>query len=1083
MLLTTAQNVVKAQDLTLSDVQNSGCLRDSEYGRRRANETEERRTMILLKEGNILTVQLFNFEATCETEDFIITPKVNNGDPCFVSINVDYIDSDADCICPYNISFTLHDLEPNCFFFSCWWYNGLVNLTEGEPLVLEDIKEDISIDGTIYTLDKVAHTAKLIRKEAGESEVNIPSELNYEGQKYTVTGIGSYVFHSNAALTSITIPGSITYIGEAAFYDCSNLREVCCQADDVPSTGSWVFDNTPIASATLHVPAGSIDKYKAQSPWSRFGNIVGIPQEEYFPEGTKWTEIRLDTLKYDSWYSKVDGEWVPNFETIEYRVLGIYSNFSETFGDNSLKCVYTNCSEWTDSLSLLIVEGKINEYLNYGRRVMATVPIYFDSWDVPSPAMAYNFDWRVGMPISFIDILSTTYDHNSETAVFGIIEEINEGNFGGVRPLSYTDVNGVRFIQGIGVTTWNDGECIFGPVKPYEALSAYGAIEPEERHYRSMLVHFERNGEVLYDVWPRKGSTVEVTIDGLNYFLYLNSHEAVLTNGRNCSGELDIPSEVRYNDETFVVKSMTHNAFHNNSELTKVRIPKTIEEIIHYYPVDPDWLDPPTGMANPIYVNPFKGCTALESIEVDEENPCMKSIDGVLFSQDGVGQYYYKTGSYSGTGLYCYPEGVRQESYTIPESVEWIGGAAFPNNQYLTTLTIPNSMKHICYDAFSGCCNLTDVYCYAENVPIAWDGAFRNVPIASATLHVPAGSIEEYKTTSPWSNFGNIVALPDNPTESLCGEWWLVGWKDSGEWVEVDSKYVRHEHFTIVINEEGFVIAYSMVNEIFVGMLTLNGNEMFFEGGGEMTTALCDLEENLFFEDNICSIKRYTQEGNLLRLYYTDDDYFVFTKNLDSNEKHILAFTKEQMATIILPEEPDASKGKYYRLDRVEDGKIIFEQELQPQAHVPYIIVPDEDFSIDISTLDLAGCYRDTVSVDDVSFIGSYVSEAFDYQEGFYIDIIDTTPDCRFDESCVIGALRAYLLVRWDDSYNQGGTKVPPLEKLEVMLHDNGTGINNINIKDNGYIYDLQGRKIAKPQKGINIIRYSDGTTRKVLVK
>ena len=196
-----------------------------------------------------------------------------------------------------------------------------------------------------------------------------------------------------------------------------------------------------------------------------------------------------------------------------------------------------------------------------------------------------------------------------------------------------------------------------------------------------------------------------------------------------------------------------------------------------------------------------------------------------------------------------------------------------------------------------------------------------------------------------------------------------------------------------------------------------------------------------------------------------------------------ITFTEGQMATILLPTEPEASKGKYYRLDRVEDGKIIFEQELQPRAHVPYIIVPSEDFSIDLSTLDLAGCYRDTVSVDDVSFIGSYVSETFDYPDGFYIDFIDTTPDCRFDESCVIGALRAYLLVRWDDPYNQGGTRVPPLEKLEVVLHDNGTGINNINIKDNGYIYDLQGRKIAKPQKGINIIRYSDGTTRKVLVK
>ena len=31
--------------------------------------------------------------------------------------------------------------------------------------------------------------------------------------------------------------------------------------------------------------------------------------------------------------------------------------------------------------------------------------------------------------------------------------------------------------------------------------------------------------------------------------------------------------------------------------------------------------------------------------------------------------------------------------------------------------------------------------------------------------------------------------------------------------------------------------------------------------------------------------------------------------------------------------------------------------------------------------------------------------------------------------------------------------------------------------------YDIQGRKIAGPQKGINVIRYSDGSTRKVLVK
>ena len=198
-----------------------------------------------------------------------------------------------------------------------------------------------------------------------------------------------------------------------------------------------------------------------------------------------------------------------------------------------------------------------------------------------------------------------------------------------------------------------------------------------------------------------------------------------------------------------------------------------------------------------------------------------------------------------------------------------------------------------------------------------------------------------------------------------------------------------------------------------------------------------------------------------------------------SDEAPVVNFAEGQMATIILPAAPDASKGKYYRLDRAEAGQIIFEQELHPQAHIPYIIVPNEDFNIDLSTLDLVGCYRDTVSVDGISFIGTFVSEEFDYPDGFYIDIIDSTPDCRFDESCVIGALRAYLLVHWDDPYNQGGTRVPPLDKMGIVLRDYETGIASPFRKtEEGSLFDLQGRRVSNPQKGIYI---KDG--RKVLIK
>lgn len=212
-------------------------------------------------------------------------------------------------------------------------------------------------------------------------------------------------------------------------------------------------------------------------------------------------------------------------------------------------------------------------------------------------------------------------------------------------------------------------------------------------------------------------------------------------------------------------------------------------------------------------------------------------------------------------------------------------------------------------------------------------------------------------------------------------------------------------------------------------------------------------------------------------IVYQDEESMEFLRtnapsliNIITNTQPV-TFTAGQIATIILPTEPDASKGKYYRLDRVEDGQIIFEQELQPQAHIPYIIVPNEDFSIDLSTLDLAGCYRDTVSIAGISFIGSYVSETFDYPDGFYIDFIDITPDCRFDESCVIGALRAYLLVRWDDPYNQGGTRVPPLNKRGILLRDYETGITSpLGETGEATLYDLQGRMLpSKPAQGIYI--------------
>ena len=133
------------------------------------------------------------------------------------------------------------------------------------------------------------------------------------------------------------------------------------------------------------------------------------------------------------------------------------------------------------------------------------------------------------------------------------------------------------------------------------------------------------------------------------------------------------------------------------------------------------------------------------------------------------------------------------------------------------------------------------------------------------------------------------------PQESLYGKWRLVGWNEGGTAFEVDANYVSKKYLTIVIPREGYVMAYSMANEIIVGLLTLNGNEMIFEGErrGFSTQVYCGVMENLFFEDHICDIKSYQLDGNMLRLYYTDNDYFVFTSDTKETEDDYRPFVEE----------------------------------------------------------------------------------------------------------------------------------------------------------------------------------------------
>ena len=294
MVCVLASLTMSAQDdLTVGDIQNSGCTALT----RGAEDEELVPTIVLMKEGSILSVQLINYEANCCTHDFGVMPDISggsDGEPCSVSISVAPDNLwDCDCICPFNVSFTVRDLEPDCFYLKCWWYEGMVELTDGEPLVLEYKIENVTIDGISFRLIKVMHKAMLMKWTSDEDDLRIPSEVTYEGESYTVTCIAKDAFWNIENASKITFPKTIrsTDLNMDGIIWANPVRE--CKSLE------WieVEEGCPLFS--------SIDGVLfAENKTMLLGYPIASPRETYtVPEGV--TKIRSGAFHHNKYLRKL----------------------------------------------------------------------------------------------------------------------------------------------------------------------------------------------------------------------------------------------------------------------------------------------------------------------------------------------------------------------------------------------------------------------------------------------------------------------------------------------------------------------------------------------------------------------------------------------------------------------------------------------------------------------------------------------------------------------------------------------------------------------------------------------------------
>lgn len=249
--------------------------------------------------------------------------------------------------------------------------------------------------------------------------------------------------------------------------------------------------------------------------------LAQVQAQSYLNNRSRWTEIRLDTLLYDSWYSAVETEagtaYVPNFEIVEYKINSEMQAFEYEWGSYDLQDVIATTPDGHSRLVCYrcysldkegVYQGTYDQFTHIAIRNQA------EPFAVMEPAETYCWaDWNVGEDLYFIDLFTSQTTGFPRTTPYGKIVEVGKDFFGGAKPLEYALLdNGRRIIKGIGVTTWNGKECIVGPAYVNECADWYvndNILQDEAKmdeikntHHRSMLVRFEHDGEVLYNMWP-----------------------------------------------------------------------------------------------------------------------------------------------------------------------------------------------------------------------------------------------------------------------------------------------------------------------------------------------------------------------------------------------------------------------------------------------------------------------------------------------------------------------------------------------------------------------------------------------------
>ena len=607
-------------------------------------------------------------------------------------------------------------------------------------------------------------------------------------------------------------------------------------------------------------------------------------------------------------------------------------------------------------------------------------------------------------------------------------------------------------------------------------------------------------------------------VDGI-YYRYLNkSAKTVEVISSKDTSVVTIPSSVTYNDTTYSVTSIGHSAFADCTGLTEVTIPNSVTEIgtCAFYRC--------TGLTE---VNIPNSVTEIGTYAFHFTGWYNNQADGILYldncclgykGEKPIGTLSLKEGTrLIGWEAFGSCEGLI--SVTIPNSVVSIGYFAFSCCSGLTSITIPNSVSSIGSYAFEFCHGLTEVT-IPNSVTKIGDEAFIGCSgLTSITISNSVTSIgsKAFHNTGWYNNQADGILYLDNCCLGYKGEKPIGAllFKDGTRLIG-SSAFIACSGLTSItipnsvasIGNTAFYCC-TDITSVVIGKSIETIGERTFEGMENLekiislspTPPTCENKE-LFSRESYSKATLYVPKDSFAK-YFINEVWgeFLDVKKIES----LVSLIKLNNTTIELERDSTTTLSATVSPSDATIKDVLWE------SSNPQVAMVDQSGKVTALTLGTAIITATAVDGSEISAYCNIIVKGIEpkitlSQTEVKLPVNDimtltytvapsntpvewstSNPDVAYlkknsDGSVIVVGMSEGEAIITATATATDGTSSSASCKVIVGI-DGVEGIEADNNAIETARYDIHGRLLNEPTRGINIVIYSDGSTKKEIVK